>query len=487
MEYEDIVIYSLITFICCFISYITRKYWKRHTTNTEESYEDLKSYGDNLYKNREFKDALRRYFECKHLARTKEQEIETYNSIASCYMKIIKFKEALIYLDKSTELDINSNLDAIQMRSDCLYLLGRKKESFFELSLHRFLLSDNNKNNDKLLEKREKETCTELTNSFVEEKILPSSNIPYSEFFSTLVGLVPYESDNRLIELIKMKDYKKLDEFVFDTANENIKEGDLSLKIVKAGLYFLKGYYGLSYQTLEESDQKLERLFLLYLKLEGSSKNIVDKDIINDSEILGSKNPTILFYLAKIYLKIGQCDRYFEIMNKCKEHSFAYLELLYYFEDKKDKISFNELAYEAIKKFDGDMGILCKVGCYYAENGELEKGNEIISKMKDKKDPRTYFAKAISSLDSGNHILPLKNLKKALEVDPTYFKPYVYIVNLICKDDKKECKKLMKKGLRMAGTYCDVFFAYQMLVSLEMSDYVLYKILKERKNQSNEN
>lgn len=223
-------------------------------------------------KNKEYQTAI--YFFKKVLSLTEDPEVlkDAYFAIAGCYFSLRKYEECIRYCNMSLEKNLSENLLALNMRYQSLYNLGRNREYLQDLMLYH---SFNPKNeNEKKIKDMSKSICIERTEEYCRDNVLSPSNIRYSDFFDTLIGILPVEEDDEVVYMIRHGQYDKLDETFFRLDKNILKNIELSKdgsnklynhKLINACLYYLKGNYQKAKELLKSNSSEFDLLFYEYL------------------------------------------------------------------------------------------------------------------------------------------------------------------------------------------------------------------------------
>lgn len=119
-----------------------------------------------------------------------------------------------------------------------------------------------------------------------------------------------------------------------------------------------------------------------------------------------------------------------------------------------------KLIEDSLKKYCDDINLICISLEYFLTIKKLDQCNSILQNAESAfpNDPRIYLFKFMIGEILGNPDPSF--LKKAIDLDPKYFKPYIYLGNFI--NSGKESEKIFKKALEFARTYDEIFTAYQL-------------------------
>ncbi|KAF9762105.1 Protein unc-45 like protein B [Nosema granulosis] len=427
-------------------------------------------------KNKEYQTAI--YFFKKAVSISKDPEVlkDAYFAIAGCYLSLKKYEESISFCNKSLEINLEDNLIALNMKYQCNAFLGRSKEYLQDLILFNSIRPNNI--NEKKIRELTESVCEKQTSQYCNENIISPSYIRYSEFFDTMIGILPIEEDDEIVYLIKHKKYEKLDEMFFRGDQSILKSIEqpktkqssklFSHNLINACLYYLKGNYEKAIEILRSSPSEFDLLFVEFLK--STTKNHKQNNgIMQDINILQSTNPSIIFYISKIYYMTGDYDKYLEYILKLLDYPFAYADLLSFFEEKCDDTKFTDFAKEGILKYSSDNKILYICATYFLVNDKHELLNEVLSLMGEN-DCRKHFIKGL--IHTNNDDLSAQHFMKAKELDPTYHNAYIFLANILMYKNEVECKEILSESLKIASCHDEAFVSIKLLLRIENQNYV---------------
>ncbi|EOB14808.1 hypothetical protein NBO_15g0020 [Nosema bombycis CQ1] len=223
------------------------------------------------------------------------------------------------------------------------------------------------------------------------------------------------------------------------------------MTLIKSSLLYLKGDLEKAKDLVKDCKNDFELIFYEYLN---STTQNINLDL-KHKRILSSNNPTVIYYLAKIYFNQKDYDNYLYQMGRLLDFNFAYCDFLLFFDQNNDNIKFEDFAREALVKFPGDSRISYICAIHYFERNQFESMTKIISGMSDK-DPVRFYLQGLISNDKND-------FRMAIELDPTYHEAYMKLY------DNYE---LTLKSLEIASCYEEVFESIRNLIIIENNEYL---------------
>ncbi|KAF9764878.1 hypothetical protein NGRA_0206 [Nosema granulosis] len=403
----------------------------------------------------------------------KHQLIDVYNEISKYLILCKNYQTALEYLEKSLDLNIKDNLTAIKWKTVCYRNLGDKRMYLKNLSLTDAIT--NTKQNLITIENLKKEIATEDTEDFITKKGgLGYSNIYFGDFFDIFIGILP-EKDNEISEMIKKKDFKALDKALMAPNwrfkyEKTCSDGLFTIRMVRSCLFYLKGLFENAVECIENPSNVFEMIMKEIYLFDDNRTESPNLTLFNTEEIANTKNPTLIYFLAKLYLFGKNEDEYLRLINMISGHLFATYDILhFYYKNKDDFKTFKVLAEEALIKFDDEPKLLTVCGEFAKRRREYAYLLWVLNKM-GKEDPRNLLFKASVKKDSHPDEAE-ELLRKALELEPTYWYVKYEIGDLLFKKKPEESKKIIEECLSIAANYDEIFTTYQSLLILEIKDY----------------
>lgn len=425
-------------------------------------------------KNKEYQTAI--YFFKQALSLTDDPVIlnDAYFAIAGCYFNLKKYEEAILYCTKCLEINLEDNLLALNMKFRCYYNLGCNKEYLQDLVLFDSLVPQ--AKNKQKIEDMTESICIERARIYCRDHVLPPSNIRYSDFFDTLIGILPVEEDDEVVYMIRSKQYDKLNETFFRLDSGILKSIEsqkgcsnklFSHNLIHSCLYYLKGNYEKAKELLRDSLSEFDLLFFQYLTVLTKEKTSREVDL-SDS-ILLSENPSFIYYISKIYSSDLDYDGYLANILRIVDYPFAYSDVLSFFSDRKDDTKFRDFAVEGMKKFGRDMKMLFVCAKYSLERRAYDLLDEVLSMMPDN-DARKHIVTGL--INSNDQRESSKHFITARDMDPTCHEAYILLSKSFMHINESDCRFILSESLRIASNFDEALVSLKALLDLDNQDYV---------------
>ncbi|ELA41261.1 uncharacterized protein VICG_01750 [Vittaforma corneae ATCC 50505] len=338
--------------------------------------------------------------------------------------------------------------------------LEMRREAFKDL----FLLNLINKDGEHKENASEflKKICGGLAKAHKIEGL--ASPVNYADFFETLFFLK--DKQDPAIVFLNSAEYKKCFEFV--------KESDNELhKLILGCFYLVNGDFTASLRTFEcLENQQTGNDFVRYAKVLVSfikSKRLTKKETENIKESLAIEtDPTVLYYISKIFESIDSRNLQFEALQKCVTvlpNSCAFCSLIVWHIRQKNHTEAYRLIKSSLKDYTDSMNLVCIALEYFLMERKIEEAVSLMDKAEKvfTNDPRIFLFKYMISEALGR--ADPHYLSQGIEIDPRYFKLYVYLGNT-CPSGE-ESAAAYRKALDCARNYDEIFTAYQLLIVTE--------------------
>lgn len=239
--------------------------------------------------------------------------------------------------------------------------------------------------------------------------------------------------------------------------------------------------------VLEDGSINIEESF------KEKQENLFDRTVLE--EFSENKNPTVLFYLAKIYENLNETELQMKYMKKSLDvkrtgYGVGY-NLVCMIKQQEHKDIENAIE-KAVEEFREDINIYCIAIEYFIIIKKVNKAKKILACLEsmDLKDPRIFILKFLvaklqediksESLKENNIVEPFcgsqnlkeasllcktEYLKKAIRIDPLYLKSYVFLGKE--QIEMQEAVKILDDALICAKTFDELYIVYQLLTIAE--------------------
>lgn len=445
MRNKGFGIFVLITVISAATCFIVQKLLKKK--NFLESAK-LK------YLNKDYQGSIEDY---KKALDQENDKIEIYNGISMCLIKLKHYNDALKFLNQSLEIKIRDNLKALKWRSECYKLLGFKRLHFKDLVLKYKLVMKH----EVPLEKLETELIREDAQKYVENNSLIYSNVLYSDFFSTFEGVLG--TDDLSVE-IKNGNFENLNKKLMKFGWEKSYKGNdfINPKIIRSCLFFLKESFTNAFECCGTPENFLERLLKEFFRFKAFNA-LPDISIFNSQEIVDTKNPTLIFYYAKLLILKGNTTEYVRLLNTIRDYSFVAYELLLL--NKKNGWTDYHL------QLTENTRCLVLIGEYAIEKGDKELLKNILTQMHDS-DVRCLLFKAEISYARRDLDYTVHLLRKAIKLDSTCFKAFFNLGEILSQKYPEQSASIWKEVLSKVSNMSEVMIMMHIFLCLECKEYV---------------
>lgn len=427
-------------------------------------YYNDKAYGEALEK---FKFALK-YTEKPVVAR------DCQVMIALIYLEAKKYHNSIKYLTDSIKDNEKISSVSYMRRSYCYQQRGELEKALQDISLAYEFRDKDDEKSYKILNKKKEE----IINEYALEKA--NEHLVYTKFnpsilkcyrlFETFIGTIPKDKgeEGDVIYLLNIGNFIDLYSTLLGNKTiyvkkkfENTYGQDilLSFDLILCSVYYMCGEIDQCSKILSSPRNDLEYLFINYIESFNEGYKPKDDILQRLSNMNISTNPTIKFWLAKMYQRLRNTGMYLEIMNNLKnEYPFAMADLLEYYISANDTEMFNKLEKEALDKYGFDYEVIFIIWTYYYNKRDLDR-LKILDKRMRVDNPRSLYMKAMYAELMNDTDLRDKYLNDAIEMDPTYFDIYFYLAE-IYKTKDNEKYKFYTKGALEAVSSIDELLKY---------------------------
>lgn len=456
----------LITALTTATYFIVKKIIHSNKKKKELELEEALREASDCYVNRKYKESIVKYKEILEMTIDDKNKIKCYNGISRCLIKMKNYNEALSFLNKSINMNLKDNIVALRWRSECFRKLENHKMYLKDLILKYKITQDNQD-----VEKIEKVTfsiVSEETDKFINSNSLPHSNILFSDFFEPFTFILP-EENNEIADMMKRKDFRSLNEALMSSNwdamySDKCSKGYFTPRSVRASLFFIKGSYEESLVCLKSPSNLFEEVlrdsFECFCKQSEKPLSYLDK-------VLKSNNHTLIFFLSKIYLYTKEEGKYCDLLNSILNSPFVYYDLLIFYKDRKENGLFRKIATEAIEKFGNTPKFLTICGEFALETKDSDYLMYILRLM-NQNDPRCLIFIANYFYIKKDLELAIVHLKKVIVHDPTCFKAYFNLGEILSASHPEDSRRVWTEGLSKASTYNEVFITNHALLILDI-------------------
>lgn len=390
------------------------------------------------------------------LLQVKEADFNVNLKIYECYMQLGNLTSGLAALNKCIAMRRAEEL--VLKRFKLHMALDMEQEAFKDLFLVN-LMSNDNTHKDNASDFLKK-LCAGLAKTHKIDGF--ASPINYGDFFETLLFLKGIQDP--AVVFINSGEYSKCFDF--------LKENESSLHRLLLGCFYLiNGDFTSALRCFEQviaggSDMfqygEILRLFIRSKKLTKRELDELKARIDNEAD------PTVLFYIARIFESVDERTLQYEALQKCiaaSPNSSAFSSLIVWYIRQGNHTEAMRLIKLALKDFPECMNLVCITLEYYLMRKNLEEAVCLMERTEKMSsgDPRVFLFKYMISEAMGKPDLEL--LKRGISLDRKYFKQYIYLGNACASGE--ESVVAYREALKCARSYDEIFTAYQLLVVIE--------------------
>ena len=188
----------------------------------------------------------------------------------------------------------------------------------------------------------------------------------------------------------------------------------------------------------------------------------------------GSKDPTILFYLAKILGNLGMQERELRAINQCLKinetaAALSHKIVILITQNKGDESM--SLINRALDAFPESINLHCIAIEYFLYSQHIQRSVALLLRIEShhSSDARISLFKYLLSKAAGAPDIGF--LRAAIEADPRYYKPYIHLGNHLMGTE--ESMHLYRKALECARNFNELYTAFQLLIVVEAQDDLL--------------
>lgn len=480
----------------------------------------------NRFRNKSKKDATslaqaivcmeEKYFEkaLSYLNNIKTKNEDILLKIATCHAKSNRPLEAINYIDKCNTK--NPDIHLLEKRFFLNKKLNRHKAAFKDVFMLNML--DQNPTHQK-----ETSECLKRysdAQSFEHKITGQASNINFKEFFDTIFFLD--DLSDPIAVFLKSGEYSKCYEYVKDSSSE-------PYLFFKGCFSFVNGDWDKSVKFLSTGDSVYSKVLCMWLKTHrdnekmgvklstmhadkvlciNSSKNdsYTDENIISESEgdvIMGavdtadkdianrntktyvpdqdlinewykSDDPTVLFYLSRIFENLDDQDQQIRCIDKCIQKKRTAAALSYkiiMLIKQQNAIEASRLIDESLKEFPDDIHLFCIAIEYFLIVNCIQRAYELLYEVEkfESMDVRVFILKFIVAKAAGN--IDIAFLRTAIKMDSLYFKSYIYLGKQLLGTE--ESLDIFEKALSCARNYGELHAVFQLKAVVDMQNELL--------------
>ncbi|TBU14330.1 hypothetical protein CWI40_100340 [Ordospora colligata] len=449
---------------------------RERSRRKKERLEEYVNKGFMCMKDKMYGEAIVCYLRSLELLETKDNAlVDIYNNLAICFVRIKAYKEALVYANKSLDLNVLNNERALRLKYECHKVLGMKRQALYDIFVCG-LMTKNERYRKQAQEMLKNEADVEV------KKIIGGfegrvSRIVYEGFFGTFPDLFGSGSlvSDELVELVRKGRYEDAIVMAEDRS-------DSLSKFVTALSKYAEGKDAAAISLLEDEKMIYSVGLREYLK---AVHGLVPMDI-DDFVSQNNRSVGVLFYAAKTYLCMKDNEKYENLisqaMNVC-DYDFLYVDRIVYEVGRGRTEAAGNAVEEGLRRHGSSILIL-SIGCeFYLKNEDFERIANILLEMESMygADPRTFLLKGVVLQAQGSVDVAEKNFRAAIKLDERYFKPYVYLGGVLLSKNDKDSKAVYEAGLRYAVRYEEMLVVLQALILIEAQENVMqmYPELKE--------
>lgn len=402
----------------------------------------------------------------------KSPDYEATYLLYECHYKLGNMVNALNYLNICISLELKE--DAIEARHVLHNTLGMYKEAFKDLFLIN-LLNDEEKTKKERATDFLKKICIKFAKSHKVEGF--ASKINYSDFFDTLFFLKDVKDP--VVVFLNSREYEKCYDLVSGSE-------DPFHRFIYGCFYLVNGDHHYACKIFEESSFEYSKLIINFIK----SKKLNVEEIKKIREgIEHETDITKLFYYAKIFDNIGDKETQFHLLSKIQEispNSTTACSLIVWHIKQQKYAEAEDLIKKSLTNFSDSAVLFCIALEYYLDKKDIPEATRIFEKAEAlfPDDPRIFYFKYEINAMIGDRRLEI--LEKGIQLDPKYFKLYIYLGN--DADSSEKTLLSYKNALKCARGFDEIYMAYQLLIVVETQNELLkehpsfFKKFVERSN-----
>jgi len=423
-----------------FVGYVANKIIQKSSKRSS-----LKAQGIVYYNEGDYKKAI------EVLSNIKDPDYKIYLMLSDSNQKTGDFSNALIYLNKCIKM--NRSTDLILKRHEIHKILDLGYEAFKDL----FVLSMIEKNGVY------KESASSFLKKYSANKTKAhkitgwASDINFSDFFENLFFLCDQQDPS--VVFINSKEYKKCYDFVSSS-------GEPLHQFLLGCFNFVNGNIGEGIRILEKTqDFPYSRILLKYIRVKRLTATEIE-DL--KKSIKTQEDPTILYFMSKIFEitnDVSCQDECLDGLLKIQPSPVGFNAKIIRLFKQGHHEEASKLINESLARYPDNINLICISLEYFMAAKEIENFRTILQKAEGafKDDPRICLFQFMESELDGKP--KPEFLRKAIELDDKYFKPYIYLGNSL--SDGHECARIFRKALECARTHDEIFTAYQLLTVVE--------------------
>lgn len=421
------------------MGYIASRFIQKKTKS-----ESLKALGMAYLKEKDYKAALQAF------SKVGEEDREILLGMSECYENLGNLTSALIYLNKCIKMQREKDL--ILKRFEIHKRLDMNREAFKDVFLLSIISKDGNY----------KDMATDFLKKLSSDLAKAhrtsgwASKINFADFFDTLFFL--RDEQDPAVVFINSKEYEKCFEFIVDS-DEKLH------RFLLGCFYFVNGDYHSCFGIFDKLNFKYSDILLTLMR----SKRLTVAEIEElKKQVYVEQDPTVLFYMAKVFEVLnekacqGEClDKLLKIYPcACATNS----KIVWLIKQGRHEEALG-LIRASLKTYADDINLICIALEYFMMRKNLDECVAILQRAEKiyKDDPRIYLFKFMMS-EAVNKPEP-DFLRKGIELDPKYFKLYIYLGNTLSSGE--ESAKTFRKALECARTFDEVYTVYQLLIVVE--------------------
>ncbi|KAF9761735.1 Ribosome-binding protein 1 [Nosema granulosis] len=273
------------------------------------------------------------------------------------------------------------------------------------------------------------------------------------------------KNNNKLAEMIQNKDWECL-----NNIDNKLNRGLLTARAIRASLFYLKGLYSQALESVEIPSNIFEILLKEWIKCHVSPYS-PDFSSIDCKKIENCRNPTLVYFLSKLYLFNKNVEEYLRLIRLILNHSFVYYDILIFYKERQNHKMFKKYAEEALCKFKNNPKCLAICGEYAMAAKDQKYLNWVLNQMDDE-NTRFLLFKANYFFNQNDLKSAFISLRKTLALDPTCFKAYFNLGELVYSSSPRDSKKIWKEALSHASTYNEVINIMHIILSTDIKEYV---------------
>lgn len=421
------------------IGYVASRFMQKKSKS-----KSLRALGMVCLKERDYKAAL------QALSKVDGEDYGLSLAMSECHENLGNLTSALVYLSKC--IKTHRERDLILRRFEIHKRLDMNREAFKDVFLLSIIFKDGGY----------KDMATDFLKKLSSEMARGhktsgwASKINFADFFDTLFFL--RDEQDPAVVFINSKEYEKCFEFIVDSEKK-------LHRFLLGCFYFVNGDYHSTFKIFDRLDFRYSDILVMFMR----SKKLTITEIEElKRRISAEEDPTILFYMAKVFETHNEKTCQLECLDNLLKiypcASATNSKIVWLIKQGMHEEA-SSLIKASLKTYADDINLVCIALEYFMMRKNSDECIAILQRAEGiyRDDPRIYLFKFMMSEMAGQ---PKSSfLRKGIELDPKYFKLYIYLGNTMSSGE--ESAETFRKALECARTFDEIYTVYQLLIVVE--------------------